>query len=462
MLFEFCAENMTDVPAAIGAGAGRIELCDNLAVGGTTPSAGVVAAAVSYAHAHRTKVMCMIRPRGGGFEYGDAELSMMESDVRHALALGADGIVLGCLRRLDDGDGCRLVLDRPALERLAAPVRDESRRRGEPVDMTFHMAFDELDEERQYQAIDVLASLGFTRILTHGGAAGEPISDTVAHLRRLVARAGDRIIILPGGGITASNAADVAEALGVGELHGTRIVDPVTEAIRVLESRPDRNCFRCVIETLRLGRSKVRMLDPVDGVLTQLAPDGTYFAAPFTAEGARAMRAMIPHGALLNCNDIAFLDLLAPQAKRTGIYEFWVYPAQVPPDGGRGAAKLTTRTLTPEHLDIVDGQYDLLSRDEIAERLAAGVVRGGFDASGRMVGFIGEHEEASMGMLEVFPEARRHGYAQALEAALIADLLEHGRVPYCHVAPENRASQALQTKLGLIRTATLQCWTRMP
>ena len=78
MLYEFCAENFERVPAAIAAGAGRIELCDNLAVGGTTPSAGVISATTSYAREHDARVMCMIRPRGGDFHYNQDELRMME------------------------------------------------------------------------------------------------------------------------------------------------------------------------------------------------------------------------------------------------------------------------------------------------------------------------------------------------------------------------------------------------
>ena len=66
---EFCAENMELVPAAVAAGAARIELCDNLAVGGTTPSYGVIRAAVAFARDHGVDVMCMVRPRGGSFEH---------------------------------------------------------------------------------------------------------------------------------------------------------------------------------------------------------------------------------------------------------------------------------------------------------------------------------------------------------------------------------------------------------
>ena len=88
MLYEFCAENFERVPAAIEAGARRIELCDNLAVGGTTPSAGVISATTNYAHEHDARVMCMIRPRGGDFHYNQDELRMMEMDLGLAVSAG--------------------------------------------------------------------------------------------------------------------------------------------------------------------------------------------------------------------------------------------------------------------------------------------------------------------------------------------------------------------------------------
>lgn len=221
LLRELSAENFTDVPAAIAAGARRIELCDNMAVGGSSPSAGVIEGTVAYAHAHGARVMAMVRPRGGNFEYSDAELAMMETDARIALAFGVDGIVFGCLTRAEDG---ALDLDRVALERLMAIAHEVGEERGEAVDVTFHMAFDELDEQRQLAAIDTLAELGVSRILTHGGAAGTPIEDHLDRLRTLIEHAAGRIIILPGGGISYANAETVAEALGVHEVHGTKIV----------------------------------------------------------------------------------------------------------------------------------------------------------------------------------------------------------------------------------------------
>lgn len=222
LLREFCAENATDLAAAIAAGARRIELCDNLAVGGTTPSFGVIDAAVSLAHERGARVMTMIRPRGGGFVYTEAEVAMMEADARIALALGSDGVVLGCLAPAGDG---ALALDRAALERVVAIAREASAERGEAVDLTFHMAFDALPAERQLEALDELVELGFTRVLTHGGPAGTPIEDNVPRLRELIDHAAGRLIILPGAGITHRNAAQIAEELGVREVHGTKIVD---------------------------------------------------------------------------------------------------------------------------------------------------------------------------------------------------------------------------------------------
>ena len=94
----------------------------------------------------------------------------------------------------------------------------------DPVDITFHMAFDQLSPEAQLDALDTLVDCGVTRILTHGGAAGTAIEDNLEHLSRLVEYAAGRLTILPGGGITTANRDAVAAALGVSELHGTKIV----------------------------------------------------------------------------------------------------------------------------------------------------------------------------------------------------------------------------------------------
>ena len=94
----------------------------------------------------------------------------------------------------------------------------------EGLQITFHMAFDALSKENQFKAIDWLAERGVTRILTHGGPAGTPIEDNFDHLKELIAYADQRILILPGGGISTENVQTVMDTLKVTEVHGTKIV----------------------------------------------------------------------------------------------------------------------------------------------------------------------------------------------------------------------------------------------
>ncbi len=210
LIKEFCAENFTLVPQAIGLGAKRIELCDNLAVGGTTPSTGVIEETIHYAHEKNASVVTMIRPRSGDFVYNDTELRIMETDLIEAKKLETDGVVFGCLT-LDH------QLDKEANMRLIQAA--------EGLQITFHMAFDELDLADQLTAIDWLAEQGIDRILTHGGSNGTPIADNFFHLKSLIAHAKSRLTILPGGGITHQNAEKIVKVLGVKEVHGTKIID---------------------------------------------------------------------------------------------------------------------------------------------------------------------------------------------------------------------------------------------
>ncbi|MBL1229785.1 copper homeostasis protein CutC [Enterococcus sp. BWB1-3] len=209
MIKEFCAENFTDIPTAIRNGAGRIELCDNLAVGGTTPSTGVIEEVLNYAGEHSIPVMTMIRPRGGDFVYNDIELKIMHTDLIEAKKIGTDGVVFGCLTAENQ-------LDEEALELLIET--------SEGLQITFHMAFDSLSKENQFKAIDWLAEHGVQRILTHGGPTGTPIEENLPHLKELIDYAGDRIIILPGGGINTQNIQQITDALNIKEAHGTKIV----------------------------------------------------------------------------------------------------------------------------------------------------------------------------------------------------------------------------------------------
>ena len=208
-LLELCAEGTALVEVAIRAGASRIELCANLAEGGTTPSADDIASASAIAHSLGATVMVMARPRGGDFAYSEAELAAMEAAVDTARERGADGVVFGCVR-----DGW---LDEPACKRMIA--------RAAGMDTTFHMAFDELPcLSARRAALDWLADRGVGRILTHGGPLETSLSSHYDELRQLITYAGDRIGMMPGGGVTYRNAAEVAAATGADQLHGTRIV----------------------------------------------------------------------------------------------------------------------------------------------------------------------------------------------------------------------------------------------
>ena len=189
LLKEFCAENMERVPDAIDAGAKRIELCDNLACGGTSPSVGVVRAASRLCREHGVTLMAMVRPRGGDFAYSAGELRMMDDDIVSHACSGVDGVVFGCAL-----DG-RLDVD--AMEHLLSTVRSCA---GASLEVTFHMAFDEISPDEQLVAIDWFAAHGVTRILTHGGPAGTSIGENLPRLRAYVERAAGRIGILPGGG----------------------------------------------------------------------------------------------------------------------------------------------------------------------------------------------------------------------------------------------------------------------
>ena len=209
MIYEFCAENVTLLEKAMQAGARRIELCDNLAVGGTTPSYGVTKAAVELAANYDTTIMTMIRPRGGDFVYNDMEIAIMLEDIRLTAQAGSQGVVFGALT-------ADKKLNKANLEKLIAASKG--------MEIVFHMAFDELSEEDQLEAIDWLSQAGVTRILTRAGVSGDSLEKRFAHYHRILEHAKGKIEILPGGGIDLDNRQTFIDQLGVTQLHGTKVV----------------------------------------------------------------------------------------------------------------------------------------------------------------------------------------------------------------------------------------------
>ena len=209
MIYEFCAENVTLLEKAMQAGARRIELCDNLAVGGTTPSYGVTKVAVELAANYDTTIMTMIRPRGGDFDYNDLEIDIMLEDIRLTAQAGSQGVVFGVLT-------ADKKWDKPNLEKLIAASKG--------MEIVFHMAFDELSDEDQLEAIDWLSQTGVTRILTRAGVSGDSLEKRFAHYHRILEHAKGKIEILPGGGIDLDNRQTFIDQLGVTQLHGTKVV----------------------------------------------------------------------------------------------------------------------------------------------------------------------------------------------------------------------------------------------
>ena len=202
---EFCAENFTDIPRVVAAGVDRIELCDNLAVGGTTPSYGVIQASVREIGDKPTVLAVMIRPRGGDFVYSDDELQIMALDIVKAKEAGAHQLVFGVL----NSDG---TLNVPAMEKLIEVAGDT------PV--VCHMAFDATPNPSE--TLEQLIDLGIKLVLTHGAASGQPLG--VERLASLVKQADGRIDLMIGGGITADNYEANALATGVHHAHGTKII----------------------------------------------------------------------------------------------------------------------------------------------------------------------------------------------------------------------------------------------
>ena len=206
---EFCAENLTNLSRLINTDIHRVELCDNLAVGGTTPSYGVIKEANRYLHEHHMTSAIMIRPRGGDFVYNDLELKIMEEDILRAVELESDSLVFGILTKDNQ-------LDIEAIEGLLPATQG--------LPLVFHMAFDLIPATDQYRALDTLSELGFSRVLLHGSAKRGNIFDNTEHIKSLVAHAKGKIDIVLGGGVTASNYQDLLNLTGASQVHGTALI----------------------------------------------------------------------------------------------------------------------------------------------------------------------------------------------------------------------------------------------
>ncbi|HEX5543054.1 MAG TPA: copper homeostasis protein CutC [Micromonospora sp.] len=199
-VFEICIDSAEGAITAEEAGADRVELCTGLFDGGLTPSIGTVEATLRTVR--RIRVQVLIRPRPGDFIYSPLEIETMVRDVRAVMAAGAHGIVIGALT--PEGD-----IDVPTTRRLIEAAGE--------ANITFHRAFDMA--RHPFAALEQLIDLGVHRVLTSGQESsaleGTPL------IAELLRKAGDRIAIMPGGGITPRNIARIIAETGAKEYHFT-------------------------------------------------------------------------------------------------------------------------------------------------------------------------------------------------------------------------------------------------
>jgi copper homeostasis protein len=197
MICEICVDSVAGVRAARAEGAHRVELCAALLEGGITPSRGLIrqARAIDSIGLH-----VMIRPRGGDFLFDDDEMAIMRSDVEIAKNEGADGVVVGLLTREGEVDAART-------RELISLAR--------PLSVTFHRAFDMTRDP--FQAIETLIGLGVDRVLTSGQEA--TVLEGLPLIAEMIRRAGNRIVVMPGGGLTSRNVERIVAAAKPKEIH---------------------------------------------------------------------------------------------------------------------------------------------------------------------------------------------------------------------------------------------------
>lgn len=202
MIKEACIENFTEAFSAQLAGANRIELCENLSVGGTTPSYGTIKTCIKKLN---VPVFVMIRPRGGNFNYSPNELEIMKTDIAVCKQLGVPAVVFGLLT--NDG-----LIDEDHTRQLISLAR--------PMQVTFHKAFDRLDDP--FEGLETLIRLGADRILTSGTKASAREGADI--LNQLIKNARGRITIVAAGKVTKENLPELSQMIHTTEFHGKKIV----------------------------------------------------------------------------------------------------------------------------------------------------------------------------------------------------------------------------------------------
>nr|XP_012136229.1 PREDICTED: copper homeostasis protein cutC homolog [Megachile rotundata] len=196
---EICIDSLESARNAIEGGAVRLEVCSALSEGGLTPTPGFLHKIKSFSP---VPVYAMLRVRAGDFVYSKEEMDVMLQDLKILKDQGADGFVFGALKSNDeiDVESCKIILSA-----------------AEPLPVTFHRAFDEVADP--FESLDTLIALGFERILTSGQK--DTAVEGLELIEKLVKKAGDKIIVMPGSSITTDNILKIKKDSGAKEFHAS-------------------------------------------------------------------------------------------------------------------------------------------------------------------------------------------------------------------------------------------------
>lgn len=198
-LIEGCVDSYASAMAAVGGGADRLELCANLAIGGTTPS---LALFEQVRRDCKVRINVLIRPRFGDFLYCPEELEEMGETIARFRELGADGVVMGVLTAEGDLDGERMAR---LMDRVGG------------MEVTLHRAFDMT--RAPFAALETAVELGCRTILTSGQA--QSAAEGAELLAELHRRAAGRITIMAGSGVKRGNIREIYEKTGITVYHTT-------------------------------------------------------------------------------------------------------------------------------------------------------------------------------------------------------------------------------------------------
>lgn len=240
---EICCSSLEEVLQAERAGAYRVELCSAIALGGLTPSYGVISSVVE--SVKTIKVNVLIRVREGGFCYNEEEIDAMCRDIEFCRKAGVDGVVIGALTAQGD-------IDMKACGKMIEAAQGMS--------ITFHRAFDVCGDSEK--ALEDIISLGCDRLLTSG--MEQDAEQGAKHIAELVEQAKGRIIIMPGAGIRPNNIAWIEEMTAATEFHSTAAANIPDQAFATKKLSFAADC--CGMGMLRRSQYEI-ILELVNDVL---------------------------------------------------------------------------------------------------------------------------------------------------------------------------------------------------